>query len=404
VASTFFFRAVAPDGKVRTGSLTGDDEKRIARDLRKQGLTPIYVGVAPTTTGFQIKLPGFGRGRRRDVLFFTQELSTLLNAGVPLDRALSITGELTERASFRFLVLDVLRVLKGGRSLADSLATHPEYFSSLYINMVRAGEASGSLAVMFERLSEFERTRDDLRNYIISSMIYPALLAAVGLASIVLLLTFVVPRFAVIFSDPAMKIPLPTKILLEASAIVKTYWWMAAGAITALGIAMRAYIQTTGGRLWWDGARLKLPLLGDSLLKAETARFARAMGTLVQNTVPLVQSIAIAAGTLNNKTISGALEGVALGVKRGEGIAVPLRKAAVFPPLAAHLLTVGEETGHLDQMFNRMADIYETETRASIKRFTAIFEPVVILVMGIVIGSLILSMLLAITSINEVSM
>jgi len=163
--------------------------------------------------------------------------------------------------------------------------------------MVRAGEASGSLAVIFERLSEFERTRDDLRNYIISSMIYPALLAAVGLSSVVLLLTFVVPRFATIFSDPAMKIPLPTKILLEASAIVKAYWLYTTIALTAAVVTFRAYIQTAKGRMWWDGARLKLPLLGDALLKAETARFARAMGTLVAHTVPLVQSLGIAAGT-----------------------------------------------------------------------------------------------------------
>src|SRR5258705_1562530 len=239
MAATYFFRAVASDGKIRTGSLSGDNDKLIARELRKQGLTPIYVGVAPGKSALEFKLPSFNRGRR-DVLFFTQELSTLLNATVPLDRALSITAELTERPAFRFIVLDILRVLKGGRSLADSLGTHPEYFSDLYINMVRAGEASGSLAVIFERLSEFERTRDDLRNYIISSMIYPALLACVGLASIVLLLTFVVPRFATIFNDPTMKIPLPTKILLEASAIVKTWWWVVAGSLAAIAIGLRA--------------------------------------------------------------------------------------------------------------------------------------------------------------------
>ena len=160
--ATFFFRAVASDGKVRTGSLVGENENRIARELRKQGLMPIYVGLAAKGNAFEIKLPSFGGGRRRDVLFFTQELSTLLNAGVPLDRSLSITAELTEHASFRFIVLDVLRVLKGGRTLADSLATHGDYFSDLYVNMVRAGEASGALAVIFERLAEFERSRDEL--------------------------------------------------------------------------------------------------------------------------------------------------------------------------------------------------------------------------------------------------
>src|SRR5690348_13581210 len=190
--STFFFRAVASDGRMRTGSLTGENEKLIARELRKQGLTPVYVGVAPKRSSLEIKLPSFGKGKRRDVLFFTQELSTLLNAGVPLDRALSITAELTDRPSSKFVVLDVLRVLKGGKSLADSLATHPGYFSDLYVNMVRAGEASGALAIIFERLAEFERSRDELRSYIVSSMIYPALLALVGLSSIFVLLEFVV--------------------------------------------------------------------------------------------------------------------------------------------------------------------------------------------------------------------
>jgi type II secretory pathway component PulF len=401
--ATFFFRAVASDGKVRSGSLTAENERLITSELRKQGLTPIYVGVAPKASSFEIKLPSFGKSKRRDVLFFTQELSTLMNAGVPLDRALSITAELTEGSAFRFIVLDILRVLKGGRSLADSLATHPECFSDLYINMVRAGEASGALAAIFERLAEFERSSDDLRNFIISSMIYPALLALVGLASITILLTFVVPRFATIFSDPRMKIPVPTQIMMSASYVVQTYWWIAASVLVAGFVSWKVYTRTTAGRIWWDGARLKIPMLGDALLKAETARFARAMATLVANTVPLVQSIGIAAATLNNKTISGALAGVAQGVKRGEGIAGPMRKAGVFPPLAAHLLTVGEETGRLDHMFARMADIYETDTRASIKRFTAVFEPVVILVMGILVGSLILSMLLAITSINDVA-
>ena len=401
--ATFFFRAVASDGRMRTGSLTADNEKLIARELRKQGLTPVYVGVAPKGSALNLKLPSFGGSKRRDVLFFTQEISTLLNAGVPLDRALSITGELTERPDFRFLVLDVLRVLKGGRSLADSLATHPEYFSDLYINMVRAGEASGALSTIFERLAEFERTRDDLRNYVVSSMIYPALLALVGLGSIFILLNFVVPRFATLFSDTRMKIPLPTQMLLTASAIVRAYWWIGASVIAAAAIIWRFYTRTTAGRLWWDGARLRIPLLGDALRKAETARFARAMATLIANTVPLVQSIAIASATLGNKTISGALTGVAQGVKRGEGIAVPLRRAGVFPPLAAHLLTVGEETGRLDQMFSRMADIYENDTRSAIKRFTAVFEPIVILLMGVMLGGLILSMLLAIMSINDVA-
>ncbi len=401
--ATFFFKAVAADGKVRSGSLAGDNEKAVARELLTQGLTPVYVGVAPKGASFEIKLPSFGKGKRRDVLFFTQELSTLLNAGVPLDRALTITAELTERPDFRFIVLDVLRVLKGGSSLANSLTTHPEYFSDLYVNMVRAGEASGALATIFERLAEFERSRDDLRGFIISSMIYPALLATVGLCSIVVLLGFVVPRFATIFEGSSMKIPVPTAIMLAASQYVRSYWWVAALALAAGAAGWQAYLRTAAGRAWWDRAKLKIPMLGDALLKAETARFARAMATLVANTVPLVQCIAISAATLNNRTIARTLAGVIDGVKRGEGIAAPIRKAGVFPPLAAHLLAVGEETGRIDQMFARMADIYDNDTRVAIRRFTSVFEPVVILVMGVMVGALILSMLLAITSINEVA-
>jgi general secretion pathway protein F len=400
--TSYFFKAVSSDGKLRTGTVHADTEKFVAQELRRQGLTPVYVGVEQKKS-LEFKLPAFTRGKRRDVLFFTQELSTLLNAGVPLDRALSITSELTERPNFRFIVLDILRVLKGGKSLAESLSTHPEYFSDLFVNMVRAGEASGSLSSVFDRLAEFERTRDDLRSYIVSSMVYPCLLALVGIASIAVLMNFVVPRFAAVFEQSRIVMPLPTKMLLEASRLVQSYGLAALVTVFAIVIGWQLYIRTPQGRLWWDKLTLRIPLLGDALRKAETARFARAMGTLVANSVPLVQSIGIAGAILNNKQISGSLQQVAQGVKRGEGIAGPLKRTGQFPALAGHLLSVGEETGRLDAMFNRMADIYETDTRAAIKRFTSLFEPLIILVMGLIVGVLILSMLLAITSINDVA-
>jgi general secretion pathway protein F len=401
VATSYFFRAIASDGKLRTGTITAETEKIVARELKRQGLIPVFVGFEPKKS-LELKMPTFGRGYRKDVLFFTQELSTLLNAGVPLDRALGITAELTEKSGFRSIVLDVMRILKGGKSFADSLGTHPLYFSELYVNMVRAGEASGSLGTIFERLSEFERTRDDLRGYIVSSLIYPALLTLVGIGSIFILLNFVVPRFAAIFSDPRMKIPTPTLLLIQTSAYVRAYSLPAFAVLVVLAIGFQAYIRTGAGALWWDTLRLKAPLLGDALRKAETARFARAMATLIAASVPLVQSIGIARGILNNRRIAGTLEQVSQGVKRGEGIAGPMARAGQFPPLASHLLAVGEETGNLDAMFQRMADIYDAETRTAIRRFTSLFEPVIILVMGVMVGSLILSMMLAITGINDV--
>jgi len=398
----FHFRAVAPDGRVRTGVVTSESDKRVIAELKRQGLVPLYVGLELQKTS-KLRMPQFRFGARRDVLFFTQELATLLAAGVPLDRSLSITSELTVRPQFRTVVVDVLRVLKGGKSFADSLATHPRHFSELYVNMVRAGEASGTLEVIFERLAEFERTRDDLRSYIVSSLVYPVLLTLVGMASGLLLLDFVVPRFASVFEGSHMKIPLPMYMLLQVSYYLRTYGPpVAIVAIVGAGI-LAAWVRTTKGRLWWDSFRLKIPLLGDALRKAETSRFARAMGTLIGNSVPLVQSLSISRAILNNKRMANSLESVSLGVKRGEGLSAPLQRSGEFPPLAGHLLAVGEETGRLDQMFHRMADIYDGETRAAIKRFTTLFEPLIILTMGILVGSMVLSMMIAITSINDLA-
>lgn len=400
--ASFHFRAVNAEGKSRSGTLTGENDKEVARELRKQGLTPVYVGLEQKKS-FEFELPDFGGGRKKEVLFFTTELTTLLNSGIPVDRALQISTELTERPAFRMVILDVLRVLKGGRSLADSLATHPKYFTDLYVNMVRAGEASGSLGVIFERLSEFEKTRDELRGYIISSMVYPALLSLVGAGSVFVLMNFVVPRFAQVFEQGNIPMPVPTRIMIEVSRYTQAYAPIGL-ALLAVGIvAFTTYIRTTEGRLWWDGFRLKIPVLGDALRKAETARFARAMGTLIANSVPLVQSISISGAIMNNKRISNSLHSVAQGVKRGEGIAAPLKRTGEFPPLAAHLLSVGEETGKLDQMFLRMADVYEADTRAAIRRFTSLFEPLIILFMGLIIGALVISLLLAISSINDVA-
>lgn len=400
--ATWHFRAVAADGRVRTGTLPGDDEKRVVAELRRQGLTPLYVGAQPAGGG-GFKLPSWQPGRRRDVLFFTQELSTLLTAGVPLDRALAITSELSDRPDFRTLVGDVLRTLKGGRSLADALATKPSHFPEFYVNMVRAGEASGSLAQIFERLSEYEKQRDELRGYIVSSMVYPALLSLVGAASIFVLLYYVVPKFGEVFAQSQMTMPTPTRIMMDVSAWVRQWGLWVLGGLAVGAVAFKVYIGSPEGRLWWDGFLLKVPVLGDALRKSQTAQFSRAMGTLVANGVPLVQSLGIARSIMTNRRMSNVLEPVAQGVKRGEGLSAPLARTGEFPSLASHLLSVGEETGRLDAMFLRAADIYDADTRTAIKRFTALFEPLIILLLGVVVGALILSMLLAITSINEVA-
>jgi general secretion pathway protein F len=297
-----------------------------------------------------------------------------------------------------------LRTLKGGKSFADSLAVRPEYFPEIYINMVRAGEASGSLQAIFERLSEYEKTRDELRGYVVSSMVYPVLLTLVGFASIFVLLYYVVPKFATAFAASSAKVPPMTQFMIDMSAAVQTYGpWALLGLVLGAA-AFRFYIRSAEGRSWWDGFRLRLPMLGEALRKAQTAQFSRAMGTLIANGVPLVQGLNISRGIMTNSRMADSIELIVEGVKRGEGLSAPLGRTGMFPPLTAHLLSIGEETGRLDAMFLRAAEIYDTDTRASIKRFTSLFEPFIILTMGLAVGALILSMMLAITGLNEMAL
>jgi general secretion pathway protein F len=397
--TTFHYKALAADGKARTGTLVADDSRAVARDLRKMGMTPTFVGTAKPG-GISFEFPTFRRNSK-DILHFTQETATLLNAGIPLDRALTITSELTERKDFQAVLQDMQRSLRGGKSFADTLATHPEVFSELYVSMVRAGEVSGTLPLVMDRLAEFERDRDELRGYVMSALTYPALLVLVGSASIFILLRYVIPRFAEAFTTTNMVIPLPMQLLLGASDLVKTWGLLVIALLALAGFGLQSWIRSPAGRLKWDTFLLRVPVLGDALLKADTSRLARAMATLVSNTVPLVQALGISKGILSNKVLANALDPIAKGVKRGEGLAGPLTRTGKFPPLAGHLLTVGEETGHLDTMFERMADIYDKDTREAIKRFTALFEPIVILVMGVIVGAMILSIMLALTSINQ---
>ena len=401
--STFFYRALAPDGKVQTGTLASEDGRLAARELQRQGLTPVYVGTSKPAN-WSFALPKWGGGRLQDVLRFTEGTATLLNAGVPIDRGLSIVGEMTERPEFRTIVAEILRSIRSGKSFAESLAEHEEHFSELYVSMIRAGEVSGSLALVMDRLAAFERARDELRRYIISSLTYPALLILVASGSIFVILRYVVPRFAAAFQSSSIEMPLPMQVLMNVSEGIGTYGLPAILLFLLAMVGLRIYIKNPQGRLKWDRLKLRVPLFGEALRKADTARFARAMATLMGNGVPLVQSLTITRGVLGNRILAGALDVIGQGVKRGEGLSTPFKKTGVFPALAGHLLTVGEETGHLDRMFDRMADIYDKDAREAVKRFTALFEPIVILIMGVVVGAMILSIMLAITSINQIGL
>ena len=258
------------------------------------------------------------------------------------------------------------------------------------------------LDAILGRLVEFERSADELRSYLISALIYPGLLTGVGITSIGILMYFVIPKFAGIFEEMGAAIPPATMAMLWLSKMTRSYWWVALGGLAAAIGSVRYWIQTPKGRRSWDVLKLKVPLLGSTVLKMEMARFARTLGTLLASAVPLIAGVRIVQDIANNKIVAEGISKIAEGAKRGEGVSRPMREAGVFPGLAIHLVEVGEETGRLDSMLLQVADVYEKDVKTSIKALTSVFEPAIILVMGILVGTVVLSMLMAIFSINEI--
>ena len=401
--ATFFYKAVGKAGNLIDGSLEGPDDRAVALKLQEMGFIPIQIGSRQSGRAFRLHFRwSLRKVSSKDVLLFTQELSTLVNAGLPLDRSLAICKQLSEKLAVQSLVEDVLQGIKSGKSFAESLAAHPETFSRLYVNMVRAGEVGGSLPAVLDRLLEFQQSADELKSYLVSSLIYPVLLASVGVASIAILLNFVIPKFAQVFQEAGQSLPLPTQVLLDVSNFSKSYWWALLLGIGAGAVAISRLLATEKGQWWWDGFRLKLILVGEVLRKIEVARISRTLGTLVHNSVPLIQSLNIVREISGNVQIAKSLTDIAEGVKKGEGVARPMEKSGIFPPLAIHLIQVGEETGRLDTMLLELAKIYDKEVRSAIKNMIVLFEPLMIVVMGVIVGVIVVSMLLAITSINDV--
>jgi general secretion pathway protein F len=398
----FAYKAVARDGRLTQGRIDAADQRAVAQRIQGMGLIPITIEqTAAKTPAGRIY---FQRVTQKDVMFFTEELATLVRAGLPLDRSLSITAELTAKPALRNVIQDILKQIKGGKSLAESLAAHPKYFSRLYVNMVRAGEAGGVLDAILDRLVGFQRSADEMRSYLVSALIYPALLTAVGVGSIAILMFFVIPRFSTIFTDIGAPIPFSTQVLLTLSDWLIRYWIVGILVIASILLAIRYWLKSSTGRRQYDSWRLRLPLLGGTLLKIEVGRFARTLGTLLTSAVPLIGAVRIVQDIATNQIVSEAISKIADGAKRGLGVSRPMQEAGVFPPLAIHLVEVGEETGRLDAMLLQLADIYEKDVRTSIKSLTSVFEPAIILVMGVIVGTVVLSMLMAIFSINEIGL
>jgi type II secretion system protein F len=398
----FTYRAADRRGQTIDGVMEAADARAVVERLRKEAYFPIKVAAQGERVAL-FSLGGGSRVRQRDLLAFTQMLATLFEAGLPLDRALSIMEELAPSPRVRTIVTDLLHGVRSGSSLSEALAKHhPRPFSRLYINMVRAGEKGGVLEVSLRRLAEFLESRAAFNEAVVSALAYPLVITSVGAAAIVFLMTFVIPRFATIFNDLGQAIPLPTQILMTVSAALQSYWWVGATLVMAAVLAWRMWTSTPQGRASCDLFVLRLPIAGALALKVETARFARTLGTMLKSGVPVLGAMAVVGDMMSNQAVGTAVGRVAEGVKRGTTIAAGMQEHTAFPALAIHMVRVGEETGRLEEMLLKVADTFETDVRTELRRVLGLLEPAIILGMGVLVAFIVVAMLLAIFSINDI--
>ena len=402
----FAYRATDRMGKIVEGLMEAPVERDVIGKLQSMGYIPIKVGHPGKTRSFSLDIDIAGFFKRissKDVMTFTQQLSTLISASLPLDKSLSIVAELTEKGEFQKVINDVLSSIQGGVTFADALAKHPKVFSKLYVNMIKAGEAGGVLEMVLERLVDFLEGSQELKETITSAMLYPLLLSGFCVLIIVLFLTVIIPMFSAMFEDVGEKVPASAQLLLGLSASIKGYWWVIAGIIGGTCFGIKRYLANEQGKLKWDELKLKIFMIKTLVQKIEVARFARTLGTLIRSGVPILQALNIVKETISNLVIAGSLVGIHEGVKEGEGISKPLKSAGTFPPLAIHMITVGEETGRLDEMLIKVADTYDKDVRTAVKQFVSILEPLLILFMAFVVGSIVVTMILAIISVNDIA-
>jgi general secretion pathway protein F len=402
--AVFTYKATDRGGRKVQGRMEAQDAGAVAARLQELNFFPLGISrqsEADEAKAFTLRF--VRKVRSRVLISFTQQLALLLGSGLPLDRCLAISSELVESTSFRSVLEKVQRSVEEGSSLADALGRHPRHFSSLYCSMVRAGEASGTLDKILLRLAEFLEEWLRFRDVIVSALTYPIFLTVFSVAAVGVLMGFVVPRFAVAFADMTDNIPGPTRALIAVSETFRSYWWLIAALLVVGVFGLSAWLRSRPGREWWDRTVLGLPLLGGLVVKIQVSRFSRVLGTLIQGGVPILKALEIVTDTLTNSVFSRSVSRVQTGLKEGQGIAEPLRMAGVFPPLFLHMVTVGEETGKLEDMLLTTAVTYDREIERGAKRLLSLFEPIIILVMGLAIGSIVLSILWAIFSVNQMN-
>jgi general secretion pathway protein F len=400
----FYYRAADATGNVITGNVESRDERAVVQHLHEGGLIPLNISLEePKARSWKSLLPARQRISRPELLHFTTELAVLLQAGLPLDRSLRILRDITKRPGLKAALSQVYRDVQAGKSLSEALARH-RAFSPFYLSLVEAGEMGGFLEIALQRLGDYLKAVGEFRHHLLTSLIYPLVLAGVGGLSIILMLLWVVPRFELFFQEMGQGLFWSTQLLLFLSTAFRSYWWVGA-ILLALALAIISrYFQSAQGRLALDRWRLKAPLLGDLTRGVAAAFFAKTLGTLLKSGVPLVRALEVVTTSVSNQYLARSLDTVVEDVKKGQSLSGLLRKSAMFPELFLEMTAVGEETGQLAEMLLNASDSLENEARSRVRRLLALVEPALILSMALVVGFVIVSLLLPILNLYEIQM
>ena len=390
--ATFVWKGRTMAGEMQSGELDAGRQEEAVELLRKKRI--MVTSLRPKAGG--IALPKFGGGgvSTKDLAVFTRQFATMISAGLPLVQCLDILAKQASKPSFGRVIAEVTREVEAGSTLSDALGKHKNVFDELFRNMVAAGEAGGVLDEILMRLAAYIEKADALKRKVQGAMVYPAVVLTVAIGATSFMLLFIIPTFAKMFKDFGGELPLPTQIVLFLSNILRGYWWV--GVLAAIGgfIAFKRYYALDSGRRTVDGITLRFPVLGDVLLKGGVARFTRTLGTLIASGVPILAGLEITARTAGNRVLSDAIMGARASIREGETVAAPLKASGVFPPMVVQMISVGEQTGALDEMLTKIAVFYESEVDTAVDTMTSVIEPVMIVVMGGIVGGMVVAMYL----------
>jgi len=393
MATTFTYQVKDGKGRLHSGELAAPSSASAAQALRDRGYTPLSIEAKKVSAlQKELKIPGFGRVKQKDLAIFSRQFATMINAGLSLLRSLDILAEQTPNATLAGVIREVKTSVEKGMSLSEAMQKHPKAFDRLYVAMVRAGEVGGVLDSTLVRLADTLERGVELRGKVKSAMTYPTAVLGLVLLILTAMLVFVVPMFEGMYADLGGTLPAPTRVLLGLSRFMVSYWYIILG-IGAGGIfGFRRWVSTDHGRFAFDRIKLKVPVFGGLARKSAIARFSETLASLTRTAVPILQAMDIVSETAGNEVVARAIRDVQASVKEGDSIASPLAQHPIFPPMVVQMLAVGEETGALDTMLDKLADFYNAEVNATVDSLTSLLEPLLMVVLGGTVGSMIVAL------------